>query len=712
VRYFYPNIFNDYILFAVQCSSADGAKVDPTAYSLAVYEIDGSVSTIAGTAITGSPFTPAQLEAKTGLWAVKIAKTAFTVDKQYLFIWEMTVDGVSAAKQEIWCAVNTTSFMTDTTGLSTFDPASDSVIVDFTGVAMQTDIADSEDTLLTAISNATKGLSTFDPVTDTVIADLTGVAMQADLQGIAMQTDLEGIAMQADLIGVAMQTDIADSEDTLLTAISNATKGLSTFDPVTDTVIADLTGVAMQADLEGVAMQADLIGVAMQTDIQAHQEYMVTTLSGLQTTVSNISNVVRLNVAIPNEVPIPETGYVVVRCDIALHDSDGNMEDPDDNYLTINFFDIYENSMTDMLFQDSTATTPLASVPSGDLIGRLYAVRQETGLYTLYIKVVSEVSPKQLIMKFRWQENGTMLYEFKSIQLVDVPSLSDIQTGLLAIKERTDNLPDDPAGITDIESALVVATSGLSVFDSTVNLVRVGYIRDEAVTSTQDFMPSQGSSVDLSPVLDRLPVNTPDLLVNLDMPISDIAEDIEALGAMIQGKGIYLVTFSVVDSEGSSVPNFVISIRQAGTSTDLIPRLSSGIDGLAYASLEAGSYYVQAWRAGWGVVAQEITVLADTTIVLTATPASGVAPTPVNPYHCLCYISLAENTKASGRIINLPYAHDGIYQNGDEVVGVWDEESSLMTWEMPWGATVQFSIPTYQIFVVQEIPTTDSFKIM
>ncbi len=72
------DIYPPYIPFLVQCTKAAGDKINPTVDNLIIYEQYPGDSTFSSGTITGSPFDPAQINNKTGLWGVLIVKSAFT----------------------------------------------------------------------------------------------------------------------------------------------------------------------------------------------------------------------------------------------------------------------------------------------------------------------------------------------------------------------------------------------------------------------------------------------------------------------------------------------------------------------------------------------------------------------------------------------------------------------------------------------------------
>lgn len=106
MKYLVLPILPTYIPFEVVCSKGDGTKYDPTAISLNVYEEDGADSTFASTTITGSPFTPAKINSKTGSYGVLLAKSGFTAGKIYRFLWEATIDSITTHWEETYLATS------------------------------------------------------------------------------------------------------------------------------------------------------------------------------------------------------------------------------------------------------------------------------------------------------------------------------------------------------------------------------------------------------------------------------------------------------------------------------------------------------------------------------------------------------------------------------------------------------------------------------
>lgn len=99
------------ILFVIQATKGDGTITDPTGTpTLTIYEEDGVDDSFSSSQVTGSPFTITKINDKTGLYGVLVAKSVFTTGKYYFLLWEMTVDGITTADQEIYFCCNAESF--------------------------------------------------------------------------------------------------------------------------------------------------------------------------------------------------------------------------------------------------------------------------------------------------------------------------------------------------------------------------------------------------------------------------------------------------------------------------------------------------------------------------------------------------------------------------------------------------------------------------
>lgn len=104
-----------YIPFTAQFVGGSG-KTNPTSINLIIYEESGADSSFDVTKIASSPFTPTQIDGKTGYYGSMINKTELTANKFYIALWEVTVDGVQIARQKEYQVIDS-----DTTIISTIN---------------------------------------------------------------------------------------------------------------------------------------------------------------------------------------------------------------------------------------------------------------------------------------------------------------------------------------------------------------------------------------------------------------------------------------------------------------------------------------------------------------------------------------------------------------------------------------------------------------
>lgn len=233
-------------------------------------------------------------------------------------------------------AAKTASQLTsaDLSGLSTFDPTTDTVLIDATQAAgMATASGFATSSALSAVASdvsAVKaktdnlpsnpaatgdipsvadiqsglaktsdlaGLSTFDPSTDTVLIDSTQAATMQTATGFATPNDIPSdYAKPGDAMTLTNAYDAAKTASQLTTsdiptasdiqsglAKTSDLSGLSTFDPTTDTVLIDATQAATMTTATGFATPSDIPSVA---DIQSGLATK-TDVSGVQTAIIN-----------------------------------------------------------------------------------------------------------------------------------------------------------------------------------------------------------------------------------------------------------------------------------------------------------------------------------------------------------------------------------------------------------------------------------------
>jgi len=663
MRYFYPDIFGDYILFAVQCSSADGAKTDPTAYSLAVYEIDGSVATIAGTAITGSPFTPAQIASKTGLWAAKISKTAFTVGKQYLFVWEMTVAGITAAKQEIWCAVNAASFKADVSGLSIFDPATDTVIVSNTE-ACKADISGVTSGLAALTGRLTDVRAGY---LDNLNITSGAIATTAITDGLALEETSQLILSEIEQ-AVLTQTNITFVADSV--AVNAGTPaGL-----ITNTNTHDETYYSVAAASNAIDFEVDF-------NIGLQRSPVSLTVHG---------RLVEGIAPFEDSIDIYAYNYNTLSYDHVSPISGDFVHSTDDVIKSVNFNQYHVSDTGNVKVKFSGASLDTA-----------------TAFYIDYIYVEAAINTAVFAT---YDQADTILSITTEARL----SKLDV-TGTLANTDNADAFKEAcPEAVVDLSG---VPADVWGYTDKTVN---IGSVNNVSVSGPGDFKADfsglPGLIWDYSergitePVtvgyVGATPVTSPD----------DFKADVSAL--VPSGSRILTVQFYETGTT-TPVPDVRVSVRAGGV---LLFSGYSDAAGIFRMAINDGDYQVLAYQAWYVFAPVDVTVSGDTSITVYGDTQAESVPAPDHASDCRVSVPLAsysgagrlteeDISNAYARIKVLPLNVGGRYYSGQQIPASWDDTRQEIYWEIVQGATVYIHVPLHNIRKEVVLPESAFYEV-
>lgn len=221
-------------------------------------------------------------------------------------------------------------------------------------------------------------------------------------------------------------------------------------------------------------------------------------VDGVQTTVSNISNVVRLSTSLPTYMERGASNRAV-KVEVALKDLDGNMEDPDGNQLALTVSNVSGTSRDANLYKDAGFVAALDS-GSGTFAAYKKLVRNAEGLYVFYYKVEPAATEEELTFKYGWEEGSTALYEFGRSQVTD--SAND----LLAIKAKTDQLNftgDDVKATLDNEK---VQVSGIDT-----DAISAASIAAAAVAKIQNGLSTVAALAIVDAIVDAIKLKTDNL---------------------------------------------------------------------------------------------------------------------------------------------------------------------------------------------------------
>ena len=182
-------------------------------------------------------------------------------------------------------------------------------------------------------------------------------------------------------------------------------------------------------------------------------------LDNVTTTVNGISNVTRLSASIPTYMTRPTVGSKAVMVEVALKDSNGFMEDPDGNQLTVQVFDTAGTSYNIYLYKDAAFSQAL-DLGTGTFTAYRKLVRLATGIYQFFYRIETTSLETELIFKFGWEENTLALYEYRGSQIVDAANdITAILTAVTNIKTQTDKLRFDGANRVEADAEAISAST-------------------------------------------------------------------------------------------------------------------------------------------------------------------------------------------------------------------------------------------------------------
>jgi len=167
-----------------------------------------------------------------------------------------------------------------------------------------------------------------------------------------------------------------------------------------------------------------------------------TTLTALQTSINGVSNVTRLSASVAGHYLIPDAGDEYYLIEVALKDSDGNMEDPDSDDLGVKITGD-DGEITSRLFKTDGGAALDASGVSG-VTSKL--VKDGTGLYHMWLKLSSGDNEEALNFKFGWEEGSVALYEMRGSARYDAApgsaSLADTDANKkVIVNAMRENIP-------------------------------------------------------------------------------------------------------------------------------------------------------------------------------------------------------------------------------------------------------------------------------
>lgn len=203
-------------------------------------------------------------------------------------------------------------------------------------------------------------------------------------------------------------------------------------------------------------------------------------IDGVQTSVDGIQNNTRFVATIPGNMVIPESGNTMYRLTSHFYDSDGNMEDPDNNEIAVVFKTVGGTSKVSF-YDDSAATTPATA--STTFSGKYKMVRLGVGIYETYYQLPNTESEGQWVSEFSLEEDSVQ------IDYARTTVLSDESLGTVTLADNSTNK--------QIVAEGVLATPANKLSTDANGRVDVSLI--EGVDATDQIESSAGSAILATP---------------------------------------------------------------------------------------------------------------------------------------------------------------------------------------------------------------------
>lgn len=152
--------------------------------------------------------------------------------------------------------------------------------------------------------------------------------------------------------------------------------------------------------------------------------------------VQDVQNNTRVAVGCASAFSIPESGFRVYKITLTFKDSEGNMEDPDDNEFSF-YLETADSAIdkTGILYKDLSVSVSLDA--SVKFSGYKALERVSVGRYFCYVKVADTEDPVQLMHDYACEENSVAAHYPRSNLLTlkssDFVTLGDTDSNKLVI---------------------------------------------------------------------------------------------------------------------------------------------------------------------------------------------------------------------------------------------------------------------------------------
>jgi len=170
-----------------------------------------------------------------------------------------------------------------------------------------------------------------------------------------------------------------------------------------------------------------------------------TDIASIISAISGIQNNTRFTAAVPAWMCKPDAGNEAFRVSSNLYDTEGNMEDPENNEILVRIIKDDGTFITATLYKDNAFVAVLDDPTDGVTFpaasGWRAMEREAAGKFFFFNKVANDATEESLTVEFGWTEGTKTNYQSRSTEIADVHG------DLAAIKVETDKIANATYGL-------------------------------------------------------------------------------------------------------------------------------------------------------------------------------------------------------------------------------------------------------------------------
>jgi len=255
-------------------------------------------------------------------------------------------------------------------------------------------------------------------------------------------------------------------------------------------------------------------------------------IDGVQSSVDGIQNNTRFVATVPTNMLIPDTGTKMYKITAHFYDTDGNMEDPDNNEIDI-LYEGVDGTDKDAFFDDASGSTPATA---GTIDSNMWKmVKISTGVYETYYKLPSTETQEQWIASFKLEESSALLQYARTTNIVEE------NPGSVTLADNTTNADIIAEAMKERDVSGTGAVSG-SVYKDIMDNIDANETKIDTVDSVvddikavTDNLPNSGALTDIDTGVNNIEAKLPTNYIMGSSVQSDKDDEIDSIKSTVEG---------------------------------------------------------------------------------------------------------------------------------------------------------------------------------